>query len=97
MYEQATSDLAGISQEMLQQWLLQAQTAFNALMTGQQIVQVQYGQGDGNRMVTYKPPDMGALKAYIQELKAALGISIRSPIKPYFVTPDLGGYRRGRY
>jgi hypothetical protein len=98
MYDQATSDLAGIPRETLQAWLLQAQTAFNELMTGKQLVQVQYSQGSGNRMVTYKPPDMAALKGYMQELKAALGINCgRSPITPYFRTPDLGGNRRGRF
>lgn len=98
MYNQATSDLTGIPTATVQAWLLAAQTAYNDLMTGKQLVQVQYSQGDGNRMVTYKPPDINMLKGYIQELKAALGIPCtRAPIKPFFVTPDLGGFRRGRY
>ena len=93
MYSQQNSDLVGIPQETLQTWLLQAQTALNNLMTGGQVVQVQYGQGDGNRMVTYKPADMGNLRGYIAELRAALGLGgRRGPITPFFTS---GG--RGRH
>ena len=73
MYSQQNSDLVGIPQATLQEWLLQAQTALNNLMTGQQIVQVQYGQGSGNRMVMYKPADMGALRGYITRTSYTFG------------------------
>lgn len=93
MYSQQNSDLVGVPQATLQQWLLQAQTALNNLMTGQQVVQLSYAQGSGNRFVTYKPSDMGALRGYIAELRAALNLGgNRSPITPYF---NSGG--RGRH
>jgi hypothetical protein len=90
MYQQSNSDLVGVPQATLQQWLLQAQTAMNDLACGSKVVQAQYGQGDGNRMVTYKVGDMAMLRGYIQELKAALGLSHgRKPIVPFF-TSDSG-------
>ena len=95
MYSQANSDLVGVPQATLQAWLLQAQTAMNELAIGQRVAQVSYSQGTGNRMVTYKQSDMGVLRGYIQELKAALGLSCgRHPITPFF-TSGGGGRHDG--
>ena len=95
MINRQKSDLTGIPTATLQQWLLDAQTAMHDLMTGSKVAQIQYGQGSGNRMVTYKIADMGALRGYIQELKAQLGITCgRSPITPIF-TSGSGGRHDG--
>ena len=95
MFDPNTSDLAGIPTATLKQWLLDAQTAMHDLAVGAKVVQVQYGQNQGNRMVTYKMADMGALRGYIAELKRQLGIGHgRSPITPYF-TSGRGGRHDG--
>lgn len=97
MINTSTSDLVGVSQATLRQWLTDAQQAMHDLATGTKIVQVQYGQGDGNRMVTYKVGDMAALRGYIQELKAQLGITPfgRRPINPIFTSGSGGGRHDG--
>ena len=88
MFNPNTSDLAGVPKATLMQWLTDAQQAMHDLACGSKIVQVQYGQGSGNRMVTYKVGDMAMLRGYIQELKTQLGITPcgRSPITPYFTS-----------
>jgi hypothetical protein len=57
----------GLPLATLQQWLVQAQTARNAMMSGQ--------QGDGMKRVTYRRDknDIANLTAYIGELMAAIG------------------------
>lgn len=87
MINTSTSDLVGVPTATLQQWLLDAQQAMHDLACGSKVVQVQYAQGDGNRMVTYKVGDMAMLRGYIQELKTQLGIIRgRAPIRPYFTS-----------
>ena len=83
MINPQTSDLTGIPPATLQQWLLDSQTAMHDLVTGTKPVTVTYTQGDGQRSVTYKPADMAALRGYIQELKAQLGITCgRRALRP---------------
>ena len=95
MVNTSRSDLVGVPTATLQQWLSDAQQAMHDLACGSKVVQVQYGQGDGNRMVTYKVGDMAMLRGYIQELKAQLGITCgRGPITPIF-TSGSGGRHDG--
>jgi hypothetical protein len=87
MYDPSKSDLVGIPTATLQQWLLDSQQAMHDLMTGSKVVQVAYQQGDGQKMVTYKHPDISMLRGYIQELKAQLGITCgRRPLTPIFTS-----------
>lgn len=67
--------MAGLPLATLQQWLVQAQTARNAMMSGQQVVDASYQQGDGMKRVTYRRDknDIANLSAYIGELMAAIG------------------------
>lgn len=96
MINTSKSDLVGVPTATLQQWLMDAQQAMHDLACGSKVVQVQYGQGNGNRMVTYKVGDMAMLRGYIQELKAQLGITPcgRSPLNPIF-TSGRGGRHDG--
>lgn len=88
-----TSDLVGIPTATLRQWLLDAQTAFHDYLTGGKPVIVTYNMGDGQRTVTYSKANIGDLSAYIQALKAQLGITCgRRALTPQFS----GGYPRGR-
>lgn len=91
--DRSKSDLVGVPTTTLQQWLLDAQQAFHDFMTGGKPVIVTYAQGDGNRSVTYNKANIGDLTAYIQALKAQLGITCgRRAMAPQFS----GGYPRGR-
>ena len=84
-FNPATSDLTGIPSETLLQWLSEAQTAQHNLMTGAQGENYAYTQGDGSKSVTYTRANIGQLTAYIQSLKAQLGISRgRRPIRFWF-------------
>lgn len=68
------SDLVGIDRATLQLWLTQAQTALHQLQTGARVATVSYGEGSGNRSVTYSKTTMGDLRRYIGELQLALGL-----------------------
>lgn len=95
-YDRSTSDLVGVPTATLQQWLADSQQAMHDLATGSKVVQVNYMQGDGQKMVTYKHTEMAALRGYIQELKAQLGITNgRSPISPFFTSGNGFNGRRG--
>lgn len=72
------SVFAGMSSAVLQAALNSAQTALIALQSGQQVVTVSYGEGVGNKSVTYKAPDMGGLVQLINELQAQLGLRRRA-------------------
>lgn len=64
----------GIPLATLQSWLLTAQTARNAFMTGAQVIDASYAQGDGQKRVTYRNDrnSVANLAAYIQELQVAI-------------------------
>lgn len=87
MYNRQNSDLAGIPQATLQQWLTDAQQAMHDLMTGVKPKVVLYTQGDGQKSVTYTEANVGMLRGYIQELKVQLGINNygRRPMRPIFM------------
>lgn len=73
--------LAGVDQATLQQWLLDAQTAMQALMTGRREVTVAY---DG-KSVTYSNASKGDLQVWIMQLQRQLGIGgRRRALRPYF-------------
>ncbi len=68
-----TPALDGVAPATLQLWLGQAQAALHALTIGAQPVTVRYAQGNGERAVTYSRTTLGALNAWIGQLRAALG------------------------
>ncbi len=75
MFDQPSA-LDGIPLDTLQSWLVTAQTARNAMMSGQQVVDASYTQGDGMKRVTYRRDknDIANLTAYIGELMRAIGV-----------------------
>ncbi|MDD2794373.1 gpW family head-tail joining protein [Acidocella sp.] len=75
------SALAGVPQVTLQLWLSGAQNAMNVLMTGAQVVNVQYAEGSGHRQVTYTRAKMSDLQMWITQLTYALGTRARRPIR----------------
>lgn len=66
------AEFAGLSPQQLQANLVAAQQALSQLKLGQKIVTATYAQGDGNKSVTYREPDMGALQAYVSQLAAVV-------------------------
>lgn len=74
-FNQTASIFAGMSQPALQAALNSAQAAYIALASGAQVTTVTYSQGEGNRSVTYRRTNQGALVQLIGELKACLGIT----------------------
>jgi hypothetical protein len=69
-----TSIFAGMSTAALQAALTSAQQAYLELSTGAKAVSLAYGQGDGNKSVTYTAASIPNLTAMIKELQAQLGI-----------------------
>src|ERR1700724_2253975 len=59
--------LTGLPVATVQAWLTAAQTALQALMTGQKVVTASYG----DKSVSYTPADMGALVQWIHLLQRA--------------------------
>lgn len=85
MFNPSASDLVGIAPATLQKWLLEAQLAHHNLMTGSQGEALSYTQGDGTKSITFTRTNVGQLTAYIQLLKAQLGItSGRRPVRFVF-------------
>jgi hypothetical protein len=67
--------LIGVPQATLQTWLLDAQTAYQLMMISGQPQTVSYGQGDGQKSVTFsRSTNAGQLAAWIGMLQMALGI-----------------------
>lgn len=83
-----TSIFAGMSVPQLQAALSAAQNALIALQSGAQAVDVSYAQGDGNRRVTYRAPEIGGLTQLIKALQAQLGV-LRAPRRG--ITPVFNG------
>ena len=67
--------LVGVDTVTLQLWLTQAQQALQQIMVGGLAQTVTYGQGDGQKSVTYARGNQGQLLAWIQQLQQALGLS----------------------
>lgn len=72
-FDQNRSVLAGISQQTLQTWLLQAQTALQQVNTGGMAKTVVVTGGGQHREVTFNQSNVGNLTLWINELNAALG------------------------
>lgn len=90
MFNPATSDLAGVPEATLQQWLLEAQTALHQLSVGGKPEAVAYTQGAANKSVTFTRANIADLQQHIAALKAQLGIHSRSrhAITPFFGDPN---------
>ncbi|MDE8344642.1 MAG: gpW family head-tail joining protein [Acidocella sp.] len=71
---------AGWPVPQLQAALLQAQTAFLAVVTGGQPVMVNYAEGQGHRQVTYTKTNANDLRNLIRDLQYALGTTRRRAI-----------------
>ena len=73
--------LVGVPTATLQQWLTQAQTALQALMTGQRVVTASYG----DKAVTYTQAEVQSLTQWIHLIQRQLNIvRPRRAITPYF-------------
>lgn len=80
-FNQNNSVLVGIPRATLQQYLVNAQIAYNALMTGGKAVSVAYE----GKSVTYTQAQKADLLEYIEMLNAALGNSRpRRALRPVF-------------
>jgi hypothetical protein len=66
--------LIGVDTATLQLWLGQAQAALQQIMIGGSPQTVTYGQGDGQKSVTYGRANEGQLIAWISQLQQALGL-----------------------
>ena len=66
--------LVGVPTTTLQQWLTDAQTAFQLIMISGQPQTVTYSQGDGMKSVIYSRGNAGQLQMWIQQLLQALGL-----------------------
>ena len=60
--------------------LANAQAAYDQLARGQMTATVSYGEGVGNRSVTYTRADMGKLKVHIEDLQTQQGYRARRAI-----------------
>lgn len=67
------SEFAGVPQATLQTWLLAAQTALNALVTGAQVAEASYSTGEGSKTVRNTAANQEKLRVYIRDLQRALG------------------------
>jgi hypothetical protein len=68
--------LIGVDPALLRQWLGEAQTAYQQMMVSNNPQTVTYGQGDGQKSVTFsRSTNPGQLAAWIQQLQQALGLS----------------------
>lgn len=72
-----SSAFAGLPPATLQAFLTSAQTALAALRTGQLEAVISYGEGTGQKSVTYTRTNEAQLLRHITELKILLGIRPR--------------------
>ncbi len=61
----------------LQANLAAAQAAYDQLMRGGRVATVTYGEGSGQRSVTYTKAEIGSLRLYIEDLQTRLGYRAR--------------------
>jgi hypothetical protein len=71
------SAFTGTPPATLQLYLANAQTALTTLLTGGKPVTVSYGEGSGQKSVTYQRANEAALRQHILELRQLLGIGGR--------------------
>jgi hypothetical protein len=67
--------LAGIDPVTLRAWLDEAVAAYHQIMVTGAPQTVSYGQGDGQKSVTFSKVNAGGLAHWIQQLQQALGLS----------------------
>jgi hypothetical protein len=80
-----TSPWTGLGTAQLQAALAQAQTALINLVTGAQPLVVSYGEGQGQKSVTYTSANEASLRNAIRELQILLGTAPRRrAIRPVF-------------
>jgi hypothetical protein len=74
-FDPSTSILAGMDTATLQAQLAALQTVYIQLAAGKTVASAAYAQGDGNRAITYRNTDMGALvQSMIRQIQAQLGL-----------------------
>jgi hypothetical protein len=77
--------LVGVDPVVMRQWLNDAQAAYAAIMVSGVPQTVSYGQGDGQKSVTFSRVNAGQLQRWIEQLAQALGLSVgRRPIAVRF-------------
>jgi hypothetical protein len=69
-----TSAFSGLPAATLQAYLNAAQAALQNLTIGGQPVVVSYGEGSGQKSVTYSRTNEGMLRNHIRELQILLGL-----------------------
>lgn len=67
--------LVGVEPATLQAWLTDAQTALHQMMLSNQPQSVTYGQGDGQKTVTFNRSSVASLQSWIGMLQQALGVT----------------------
>ena len=85
-FDPSTSIFAGMSTDVLQTTLNNAQTAYANLMMGSKGEVFSYTQGDGAKSVTYTRTNAGQLMMLIKQLQSCLGTipTPRRAILPVF-------------
>jgi hypothetical protein len=85
-FDPNSSILAGMDDAVVRANLVQAQAAYLALSSGQQVATATYGQGDGTKSVTFRQTDLAALVQSIKLMQQQLGIpgTGRRAFRPYF-------------
>jgi len=79
-----TGTFAGMTVAQLQTLRVTAQTALTDLLTGGKPVMVSYGNGEGQRQVTYTRANEIGLRNLIAELNQALGAGGRHALSVSF-------------
>lgn len=79
------AEFVGRSMQDLQAELVASQRALSELKRGAKLVTATYAQGDGNKSLTFKEADMGALQAQVVALAAIVypgqGYGRRRPLR----------------
>ena len=75
--------LHGMSEDDLRVYLAALQKAYVELSMGAKVVSATYSQGDGNRSVTYRQPDISTVSMLIRQIQQQLGIipAVRRPLR----------------
>lgn len=68
----------GRSRADLQAQLAALQSAYDQLISGQQVATASYAQGDGTKSVSFRATDLGLLEGAISLLQQKLGIIRRA-------------------
>ena len=66
-----------LTNDQLNAFRTQLQTAIFALMSGSQVATANYAQGDGSKAISYRAGDLAAMQMLIRYIDVALGNSCR--------------------